>query len=116
MKEVKIITARCDKTKKLYGMRVEQTNRNEWSITWAFPIKESSAKSEGYTKNTMNGSFSLCEEFNGCPHCGNPSFWKCGCGALTCWDGHTEYVKCPSCGDGGYLDGTIDSMGGRGDI
>lgn len=40
-------------------MRLEKTGHDRWLTTWAFPIKESSAKREGYEKDT-SVPFPLC--------------------------------------------------------
>ena len=43
--------ARCPKTDKVYGVRLEEKTSNRWTATWAFSIKEETAQREGYTQN-----------------------------------------------------------------
>ena len=46
--EAVIVLAKCGESHKTYGMRAERHGKDNWLITWAFPIKETSAKREGY--------------------------------------------------------------------
>ena len=48
--EAVVLIAKCGERHKTYGMRLEKTGHDRWLTTWAFPIKESSAKREGYDK------------------------------------------------------------------
>ena len=48
--EAVVLIAKCGESHKTYGMRLEKTGHDRWLTTWAFPIKESSAKREGYDK------------------------------------------------------------------
>ena len=66
--KVVVGVAKCPNTKKLYGVRIE-INRNKWTATWAFPIKERVAKREGYTENQFPPDLIYSEEFPGCPYC-----------------------------------------------
>lgn len=43
-KEAVIVLAKCAHSHKTYGIRVEKNGKDNWNVTWAFPIKESSAK------------------------------------------------------------------------
>lgn len=43
--EARIVLCKCQEGRKLFGLRMEQYE-NYWNATWAFPIKESSAKRE----------------------------------------------------------------------
>lgn len=45
--EAVVLIAKCGERHKTYGMRLEKTGHDRWLTTWAFPIKESSAKREG---------------------------------------------------------------------
>jgi len=94
-----VVLARCAKTKKLYGMRVEKRG-NDWVRTWAFPIDERKAKNEGFAANKVSGSMTAVDDYPGCPHCGAAGFVHCGCGKIGCWIGSKETKKyvCPWCG------------------
>jgi len=104
----KVIMAKCSKTKKSFGMRVEQREK-DWVRTWAFSIDENKAKHEGFDANTVTGSMNALNEYPGCPHCGNKGFGKCSCGKIGCLGGLKEgeilskgktvdYI-CPWCGN-----------------
>ena len=54
-----VLIAKCGESQKTYGMRLEKTGHDRWLTTWAFPIKESSAKREGYDKVQVKGDISL---------------------------------------------------------
>ena len=99
-----VVLAKCPKTKKLYGMRVEQRGK-DWVRTWAFPIDEQRAKHEGFEKNKVSGSMNAADGYPGCPHCGTNGFVLCGCGKISCWSGGNESKKytCPWCGQTGVL-------------
>ncbi len=57
IKEAHIVLARCPQCNRhLYGIRVEK-QPDHWALTWAFPIDESKAKSEGYDETVLNGTF-----------------------------------------------------------
>ena len=70
----------------------------DWWRTWAFPINESRASSEGYDMTKIQGNLYSTEDYPGCPHCGTSGFVQCGkCGKLSCWNGETT-MKCNWCG------------------
>lgn len=53
-----------------------------------------------------------------CPHCGDGTWVKCGCGRLGCGGGRTErdggsWYVCPWCGEGGFLEGTFETVDGE---
>ena len=103
----KIIMARCAKTNKTYGIRVEQRD-NDWVRTWAFPIDENKAKREGFDVNTISGSLRADPDFPGCPHCKALGFVVCQCGKMGCNGGlvqkeeGAEY-QCPWCNQRGII-------------
>ena len=110
-----VITARCEKNKKLFGIRAEKKG-NIWHFTWAFKINEAIAKREGYDKANIKGSLTETDdEYPGCPYCGGKGLTHRSCGNLCCNDG-SDYFTCPWCGDSGALstgwDDNINLSGG----
>lgn len=96
--EANIIMQKCSKHKKTFGVRVQLMNDGDWWRTWAFPMKESQAKDEGFDKNNVKGNMFTTEEFPGCPYCGSKGFVQCNkCHKLSCWDGET-LMTCTWCG------------------
>jgi len=99
----KVILARCSKSKKSFGIRIEQ--RGDWVSTWAFPIDERKARREGYSENsTVTLSGENDDNYPGCPYCGSSDSVKCTCGKIGCGGGVREYgdfaeYTCPWCGD-----------------
>jgi len=91
----KVIIARCSKTQKCFGIRIEQRG-NDWVRTWAFPIDEQKAKNEGFEANKVTGSMNAVDDYPGCPHCGNTGFVHCSCGKISCWIGEGIHT-CPWC-------------------
>lgn len=77
-------------------------------ITWAFPIKESSAKREGYDKIRVQGQIDFAESYPGCPYCGQTGFTLCNCGHLNCTILRNGLFKCEWCG----AEGTIGAYTG----
>jgi transposase-like protein len=111
MGQVVIVIAKCISFRQNFGIRFENRNdHNEWVGTWAFPIKESVAKKEGYNKNVITGSFTFSSEYPGCPYCKSVGLIKCSCNNIGCWDGETDTITCPSCGKTSRIIGEIDSF------
>ncbi|MDR2086979.1 MAG: hypothetical protein LBP72_07355 [Dysgonamonadaceae bacterium] len=103
MKEVTIIMATCQKSKRTFGIRAEKIN-GEWHFTWAFPIDAKAAGREGYDATTVKGIIVIDAEYPGCPHCGDGGFVHCGqCRKIVCYDGMNPRFKCPVCGNEGEL-------------
>jgi hypothetical protein len=92
-----VMLLKCVKNGRSYGVRVEKRG-NDWVSTWAFPIADKKAKSEGYDKVTIVGSLDPVDEFPGCPHCGDSGFFQCSCGKMTCYSDQSS-IKCPWCGE-----------------
>ena len=61
--EAVVLIAKCGESHKTYGMRLEKTGHDRWLTTWAFPIKESSAKREGYDKVQVKGDISFADDY-----------------------------------------------------
>ena len=98
-----VVLGKCPKTKKLYGMRVEQRGK-DWVRTWAFPIDEQKAKNEGFTANKVTGSMNAADGYPGCPHCGKSGFVLCGnCGKISCWSSENSKFTCAWCGRSGEV-------------
>ena len=98
-----VVLCRCPETKKLFGVRMDLHNNGVWKAAWAFPLKESTAKNEGYGEETINYTGELDEEYPGCPYCESKSFIRCGkCGKLTCNVGQS-YFHCTWCGSSGKI-------------
>jgi hypothetical protein len=114
MKEATVIMAKCQRSKKAFGIRAEKIKK-EWHFTWAFPIDERAAKREGYDATTVKGSITIDDEYPGCPHCGCKSFVQCGnCNKIGC-SGEERIYKCPFCGNQGeisYCDSFDNIKGG----
>ena len=112
-----IVMAKCSKTKKLFGMRVEQRG-NDWIRTWAFPLDEEKARNEGFDKNKLSIS-GVDNDYPGCPHCGDGGFTKCTCSKIGCSgatvtnEGKMSYI-CPWCGKNisVTMSNSIDASGG----
>lgn len=84
-KKAVVLLAKCGSCHKTYGMRTEQRRKNKWAITWAFPIKESVAKHEGYDKVKVNGELIFDDNYPGCPYCGKSTWILCyNCGHFSC--------------------------------
>ena len=98
--EAQVVLTRC-KNRCLYGIRVEKYGQ-DWKMTWAFPIDEKKATSEGYAKVSLKGSFLPGEKYNGCPYCHTDTFLVCErCGKLSCYQEGERVVTCQWCGNSG---------------
>lgn len=96
--EANIVLARCpENNKKLYAIRM-QKNGSNWNLTWAFPVDEKKAKSEGYDRTDLKGTFIPAENYNGCPTCKAKAFMYCPrCSKITCYHGESR-ATCAWCG------------------
>ena len=98
-----VVLAKCGDSYKTYGLRVERTGPNQWLVTWAFPIKDASAKREGYDKTTVKGNIDFTNEYPGCPYCGSRAQTLCSCGHLSCTVLSNGIFTCEWCGTQGQL-------------
>lgn len=106
-----IVMARCRRTRRSFGIRVQEEAPGRWIADWAFSIDQEAADREGYGQSEeIRGSFSFASTYPGCPHCHAPSVFVCLCGAVACWDGESRTVTCPSCGTTVELTETIKSL------
>ena len=119
--DVVVVMAKCDKYGKSFGIRMEKEKgkfltKDKWVADWAFAIKESQAKKEGYDKQSISGSFDFANEYPACPHCESQGVYKCVCGNVACWDTKSDIVTCPWCGTEIELGGNISSLDVGGDL
>jgi hypothetical protein len=110
VRNIAIVMCRCTRDRRCFGLRLERVEPRMWAATWAFAIKEAAAKKEGYDHAVIEGSFLPSREYPGCPHCHAPSFFGCNCGAVGCWDGRSQQVVCPGCGERIELNATLTSL------
>lgn len=108
-KEALILLAKCAEQHKTYGIRSEKVSSNHWRNTWAFPIKESSAKREGYDKTSISGIIEFAEDYPGCPYCGGKELILCSCGHLNCTITKNGLFTCEWCG----AQGTVGTYNGE---
>lgn len=94
-----VILAKCSNSKRIYGIRTQKMPDGDWWRTWAFPLDENRAKSEGYDETKAQGNLYHTEEYPGCPYCGTKGFVQCNqCQKISCWHGETR-MTCPWCGN-----------------
>lgn len=114
--EARIALCKCKEGGRIYGVRFEKAGDN-WKYTWAFPVKEASAKRENYDKTKIVGNLVVGQDYPGCPFCKTMDFVVCNCGKLSCHNGGTAQFTCNWCGLTGMLrryDGS--GFGSAGDI
>ena len=114
-RNIMIVVARCSRAKQGLGIRFERQGARQWAATWAFALKESTAKREGYDQQRMEGAFGFDPAFPGCPHCGSHGFFVCGCGKVACWNAESRTVTCPWCGATGEVGGEVNNIAAGGD-
>ena len=103
--------ARCSHSKQSFGIRMEEKIVDNWAADWAFPMKESVAKKEGYDNTQITGSFSVDESYPGCPYCERKTFCRCGsCSKVSCSGGQGSTHNCPWCGTQAKIEGYIQSL------
>ena len=115
VREANVVLAKCRKSHRMYGIRIERRTDNVWYCTWAFPITETGASNEGYSSTMISGRVETDPEYPGCPYCGGRGWVSCGnCGKLTCWGNDENYFTCTWCGSSGEVTAaeTFDLQGG----
>lgn len=110
MLKVVIVMARCNRTKQNFGIRFEEKQKGQWTADWAFAVKETYAKKEGYDLNTITGTFTFDSAYPGCLYCLAKGIFKCSCGKVNCWDRKTNIVTCAWCGQTDELSGQIEKL------
>ena len=98
-----MVLAKCGESHRSYGIRVEKTGTDCWLVTWAFPIKETSAKREGYDRVQIKGNIHFSDEYPGCPYCSGHSLTVCSCGRLSCTILRNNIFTCEWCGTEGQI-------------
>ena len=98
-----VLLCKCGKVHKTYGIRTEKLSGKRWSMTWAFPIRESVAKHEGYDKVSVSGDVSMTDEYPGCPFCGQRNITVCECGHISCTVVRGGIFTCEWCGAQGRI-------------
>ncbi len=95
----RVVLCRCQATKKIFGMRIEQMHEKTWFANWAFPIDEKRAKSEGFDKESLDIHCVIDENYPGCPYCHRTSYCQCGtCQKNICCDRNKDTsIVCPWC-------------------
>ncbi len=115
---VVIVMSRCCRTREGFGIRFEEKVRGQWSADWAFPVKETLAKKEGYDRAVIKGMIMLDEEYPGCPYCKNDSAIHCPrCDKVSCYDQRSSVSTCGWCGLRGQVGGSsAGELKGGGDL
>jgi hypothetical protein len=115
-RNIAVVAARCGQTAAGFGIRFERSGETHWSATWAFALKESAAKREGYDRSEIGGTIQLDPSYPGCPHCAKSALVRCGtCGQVSCWNGETRLVTCPWCRNRARIEGAITKLASRND-
>ncbi len=98
-REAFVQLARCPSNGKHYGIRMEKTAEGRWRKTWAFPMKEESARREHYGETDITGLFGgWTEEYPGCPYCEKKQTVYCGgCKLGVCVEQNAPSYTC-ACG------------------
>ena len=107
---VVVVLARCGKSRRIFGIRIEEKEPARWFADWAFDLPEQQAHKEGYDHSPIHGEFVIDDDYPGCPHCGSAGFFRCRCGKVGCWDEETRQVTCPWCNTSLTLGGSITDL------
>lgn len=99
IKTATVVLCKCPVGKKTYGIRFEKIGARRWRYTWAFPVKEDSAKREGYDSITVDGGIEADKDYPGCPYCKAGNFIICCCGKLNCYVNIGRPYSCAWCGE-----------------
>jgi hypothetical protein len=107
---VVIVMAKCSQHQhQSFGIRFEEMSPRQWVADWAFAIKETAAKREGYDRTQITGTFKLTNTYPNCPYCESSNIIRCGkCGKVSCWQ--EGDFTCGWCGNRGKVSGHIQSL------
>lgn len=103
-----VVLGHCSRAKRPFGITAVRYGR-EWAFTWAFPLTEKVAKSEGFDQNAAKGDIVHTEDYPGCPYCHTKAWVQCcQCHRFLCYtDDGSDYFKCPHCGIEGGIDRNV---------
>ena len=88
-----VIMAKCKRSARPFGIRMEKRQDGTWYCTWAFKLSERAASHEGYDETLISGKVDLDDEYPGCPYCEAGGWFSCGeCGKITCNSGDSQVV------------------------
>lgn len=107
---VVIAVAKCSRAKNTFGIRIEEISHATWEANWAFPLKDDVAKREGYTSESVRGTFQIGADYPSCPYCEATSIFYCQCHRVACWNGRDKTVTCPWCHTTVVLGGKISEL------
>ena len=111
MPNVVIVMSHCSRSSEGFGMRLEEQGYNVWTVDWAFRVPDRLASKEGYDHTEIKGSFTLDNEYPGCPYCKSWSFILCPyCKKVSCYDGYSSTARCGWCGVNNTVGGCISSL------
>lgn len=114
--EAQVALCKC-REGNVFGVRFEK-RQGVWTYDWAFKIKETEAREEGYESTKILGLIYPDPEYPGCPFCENQNFIVCDkCGKLNCRTQTEGLFTCRWCGQIGRLEIYNGSgVNGAGDI
>ena len=103
--EAAVAMCKCKESHKVFSVRYEKVKPDLWKYTWAFPVREDTAKREGYDSTLIKGMIIPEENYPGCPYCGSKYFVVCSCGKLNCKTPkpNSNEFTCEWCGMTGIL-------------
>jgi hypothetical protein len=111
MPNVVIIMSHCSRSRESFGIRFEEQGRGMWVADWAFPVRDTLARKEGYDHAEIKGTFAFDGKYPGCPYCGSISLIFCPrCERVSCYDGKSANVSCGWCSFSSQIGGS--SVGG----
>lgn len=82
---------------------VQNETAELWRVTWAFPIKKTVAKHEGYDRISVNGDIIFDDEYPECHYSGEHHLTVCSCGHLGCAILRDNIFTCERCGTQGMV-------------
>src|SRR6266567_5219143 len=89
-----IVMSRCSRSREPFGMRFEELSQGLWVTDWAFPVRENTAKKEGYDQSDIKGAFASSDEYPSFPFCKGDSVIYCSrCGKVSCYDGSSGTAR-----------------------
>jgi len=78
---------------------VFERRAQSWYLVEAIESDDGGEVSPGHL--SVDGDFQIGDEYGGCPGCGQPSFFRCSCGNLSCFVGGAAAYRCAWCGEQG---------------
>lgn len=100
-----MLSVTCSTSRMPYLLRYRLTGNGRYACTAAHPLEE---RLDGGSAKGGEVHVAMLDNPHPCPYCGNLGFVRCSCGELSCVSPCDEEMRCPVCGEHGWIERVQD--------